>query len=307
MASDQEITRKRKINVQDFPSPRIFPSVPRDQEKEESENDLLALSLSSFPRQSSGKLSTPQHQPPPPPPPPSLWQSLPQRPWQQPPVSPHLSPAPLSFFTNPPTIIIPSETISPHFTSGASGGTTGPSRTRARRSSTSQYSPREGKSEIVPPQYPWATNRRATVYSLGYLLSKQISSISGDVHCKRCERQYSMEYDLRQKFMEIGTFIAENKSLMHDRAPKIWMNPTLPTCRYCEQENCVKPIIADKKKSINWLFLLLGQLLGCCALEQLKYFCKHTKNHRTGAKDRVLYLTYLGLCKQLDPNGPFDR
>jgi hypothetical protein len=48
-------------------------------------------------------------------------------------------------------------------------------------------------------------------------------------------------------------------------------------------------------------------MLGCCTLDQLKYFCKHTKNHRTGAKDRVLFLAYLGLCKQLDPNGPFDR
>ncbi|THG02676.1 hypothetical protein TEA_012074 [Camellia sinensis var. sinensis] len=78
-------------------------------------------------------------------------------------------------------------------------------------------------------------------------------------------------------------------------------------CKFCEQENNAKPVISEKKKSINWLFLLLGQMIGCCTLEQLKYFCKHTKNHRTGAKDRVLYLTYLGLCKQLDPNGPFDR
>ncbi|WOH09609.1 hypothetical protein DCAR_0729067 [Daucus carota subsp. sativus] len=49
------------------------------------------------------------------------------------------------------------------------------------------------------------------------------------------------------------------------------------------------------------------QMLGCCTVEQLKYFCKHTKNHRTGAKDRVLYLTYLAICKQLDPKGPFHR
>ncbi|XP_073128646.1 uncharacterized protein [Henckelia pumila] len=287
MASDQEISRKRKINGQDFSSPRIFPPPP-DREKEDSENDLLALSLSSYPRHLSSAPQQ-QHQPPPPPPPPPPQRpSLPQRPWPQ------------AFITNPPTILIHSETIAPQFAGGHS-------RSRARRSSGSQYSPREGKSETVAALYPWATNRRATVHSLSDLLSKQILSISGDVQCKRCERQYSMEYDLRQKFMEIGRFIAENKSLMHDRAPKIWMNPTLPSCRFCEQENSVKPIIAEKKKSINWLFLLLGQLLGCCALEQLKYFCKHTKNHRTGAKDRVLYLTYLGLCKQLDPTGPFDR
>ncbi|KAL4352204.1 hypothetical protein GQ457_06G007910 [Hibiscus cannabinus] len=51
--------------------------------------------------------------------------------------------------------------------------------------------------------------------------------------------------------------------------------------------------------------VLLGKMLGCCKLSELKYFCKHTKNHKTGAKDRVLYLTYMGLCKQLDPTGPF--
>jgi hypothetical protein len=94
---------------------------------------------------------------------------------------------------------------------------------------------------------------------------------------------------------------------MHDRAPSDWMNPVLPRCQFCDQENSVKPVIANKKQKINWLFLLLGQMLGCCTLDQLKYFCKHTKNHRTGAKDRVLYLAYLGMCKQLDPNGPFDR
>ncbi|EEF43292.1 hypothetical protein RCOM_0937400 [Ricinus communis] len=125
--------------------------------------------------------------------------------------------------------------------------------------------------------------------------------------CKRCEKQYELGFNLREKFVEVGTFIAENKNSMHDRAPGVWMTPALPTCKYCDQENSVKPVICDKKKGINWLFLLLGQMLGCCTLEQLKYFCKHTKNHRTGAKDRVLYLTYLGLCKQLDPNGPFDR
>ncbi|CAI9786350.1 unnamed protein product [Fraxinus pennsylvanica] len=94
---------------------------------------------------------------------------------------------------------------------------------------------------------------------------------------------------------------------MHDRAPGLWINPNLPRCRYYKQENCAKPIISEKKKSINWLFLLLGQMLGCCTLEQIKYCYKHTRNHHTGAKDRVLYLTYLSLCKQLDPYGPFDR
>ncbi|KAI3474052.1 hypothetical protein Pfo_028840 [Paulownia fortunei] len=92
----------------------------------------------------------------------------------------------------------------------------------------------------------------------------------------------------------------KNRDDMRHRAPAAWMNPTLPDCKFCQQNNCVKPI-PSKKKSINWLFLLLGQMIGCCKLSELKYFCKHTRNHRTGAKDRVLYLTYLELCRQLDP------
>ncbi|CAN4077655.1 unnamed protein product [Withania somnifera] len=163
------------------------------------------------------------------------------------------------------------------------------------------------KSETIPPPYPWATNQRAKVHSLNMLHSLQIFNINGNVQCKKCEKKYEMEFNLREKFEQVGSFIALNKASMHDRAPAIWMNPVFPTCKFCEQENSVKPVISTKKKSINWLFLLLGQFLGCCTLEQLKYFCKHNKNHRTGAKDRVLYLTYLTLCRQLDSSGPFDR
>ncbi|KAK7283487.1 hypothetical protein RIF29_13038 [Crotalaria pallida] len=177
---------------------------------------------------------------------------------------------------------------------------------RPRRNPT--QGPREGRSETIPPPYPWATNRRAMVYSLKYLVHNQIHTITGDVQCKRCERKFVLEFDLTEKFYEVYSFIAEKKDDMHDRAPDVWMNPTLPTCKHCGQENSVKPIIPLKgKKTINWLFLLLGQMLGLCSLDQLKYFCKHTRNHRTGAKDRVLYLTYLALCKQLYPEGPFTR
>ncbi|KAG6779502.1 hypothetical protein POTOM_015891 [Populus tomentosa] len=183
----------------------------------------------------------------------------------------------------------------------------GPSRAPRTRRNPSQGAPREGKGETVPVLYSWAMDRRAMVHSLDYLLSRKIETITGCVQCKRCEKQYEIGFDLEAKFAEIGAFIAKNKSFMHDRAPSVWMNPGLPKCQFCEQENSSKPVIANKKRKINWLFLLLGQMLGCCTLDQLKYFCKHTKNHRTGAKDRVLFLAYLGLCKQLDPNGPFDR
>ncbi|XP_059669476.1 uncharacterized protein LOC132314661 [Cornus florida] len=178
----------------------------------------------------------------------------------------------------------------------------GPSRlSRTRRSPVRSLGP--GKSDTIAAPYPWATTKRATVHSLDHLMSNGINNISGEVQCKRCDEQYEIEFDLEKKFMEVATFISKNKHLMHDRAPTIWMNPVLPDCSSCGQNNCVKPILS-KKKSINWLFLLLGQMLGCCKLAELKYFCKHTKNHRTGAKDRVLYLTYFELCKQLVPDEP---
>ncbi|XP_030522839.1 uncharacterized protein LOC115735626 [Rhodamnia argentea] len=159
--------------------------------------------------------------------------------------------------------------------------------------------------ECIPAPFPWATTRRATVQSMGHLLANRIESIAGVVQCRRCERVFEIEYDLRQKFLEVGAFIVENKGIMHDRAPEEWTSPVLPRCGSCGQENAARPVIVGRD-GINWLFLLLGQMLGCCTLEQLKYFCEHTGNHRTGAKDRLLYYTYLGLCKQLDPTGPFD-
>ncbi|KAF1892343.1 hypothetical protein Lal_00010808 [Lupinus albus] len=183
-----------------------------------------------------------------------------------------------------------------------------PSPRGTRRNPTQGPRRRQGKSETVPQPFPWATNKRAEVHSINYLLRNQIHTIKGDVYCKRCERKFEMEFNLMEKFGEVWKFVVENKNVMHDRAADIWMNPVLPTCMHCGQENSVRPITQDvKKKEMNWLFLLLGQMLGCCTLGHLKYFCKHTKNHRTGAKDRVLYLTYLALCKQLYPEGPFDR
>nr|XP_016452289.1 PREDICTED: uncharacterized protein LOC107776861 [Nicotiana tabacum] len=166
---------------------------------------------------------------------------------------------------------------------------------RTRRKSTPSL--KEGESEAITPPYPWATSKRAIVHTLEYLISNGIIVISGEVQCKKCEQQYQIQYDLQEKFKEIATFILKTKSFMRDRAPISWMNPNLPNCKYCNQNNCVKPVISEKKSSINWLFLLLGQMIGCCKLDALKYFCMHTKNHRTGAKDRLVYLTYLELSE----------
>ncbi|KAL5542141.1 hypothetical protein UlMin_009851 [Ulmus minor] len=166
---------------------------------------------------------------------------------------------------------------------------------------------RKEQSQTISPSFAWATDQRAVVQSLESLVSKGITKITGKVKCRRCDKQYEMSYDLATEFKKIWNIFARGKSNMHERAPKMWMNPDLPKCEHCEQKNAARPIIANKKREINWLFLLLGQLLGCCTLNQLKYFCKHSGNHRTAAKDRLLFLTYLGLCKQLDSNGPFDR
>jgi len=174
------------------------------------------------------------------------------------------------------------------------------------RQSDPQEVTRNGKSVVIPAPFAWAADCRATVHRYNYLLQNRIFNITGDVQCKKCKEKFQMSFDLREKVPEILKFVIENRNNMYDRAPTIWLKPTLPNCVHCNQQNCVKPVIADKKRSINWLFLLLGQMLGCCTRKQLKYFCKHTKNHESGAKNRVLYLTYLGLCKQLDHPGPFE-
>jgi len=157
----------------------------------------------------------------------------------------------------------------------------------------------------IPIPFTWATDRRAKIHNLSHLLQNGIFNITGEVQCKSCQTKFQMSLDLVAKFDAISQYLVTNINTMHDRAPGILMNPRLPRCVHCNRENSVKPIIAEKKKNINWLFLLLGQMLGCCNLKQLKYFCKYNNHHRTGAKNRVLYLTYLELCKQLDPSGPF--
>ncbi|CAA6672241.1 unnamed protein product [Spirodela intermedia] len=96
-----------------------------------------------------------------------------------------------------------------------------------------------------------------------------------------------MAHDLAEKYQEVTNLIKHEKPQMHD----------MPRCCH---ENCLKPVIASKKRAINWLFLI-GGTLGCCTIEQLKYFGKHTGSHRNGAKDRIVYLVYLGNCKQLEP------
>ncbi|KAJ4849727.1 hypothetical protein Tsubulata_012850 [Turnera subulata] len=298
---DHDELLKLSLSVGSKPPP---PPPPHDHYPAHPQFSPLSIPYQNPLMQQQQHQQQPQPQPPPPPPPPLQFLSIPAH--SLPPTPPPPPPPP----PRPPHPYMPPPPHSnavppPSSQEGGIVGGGGPSSrpTRTRRSQTQNL--RQGKSETIPAPYPWATTRRATVQRMEQLVAGGMTRITGQVQCKRCDRSYEMEYDLQQKFGEVAAFITENKCTMHDRAPGVWMDPTLPDCKFCNQGNCVKPILT-KKRSINWLFLLLGQLLGCCKLSQLKYFCKHTRNHRTGAKDRVLYLTYLALCKQLDPRGPFD-
>ncbi|CAE5984104.1 unnamed protein product [Arabidopsis arenosa] len=174
---------------------------------------------------------------------------------------------------------------------------------QARRISTRAAAAVDSNVEIIPP-YPWATKKPGEIQSIRDLSSNNLNVISGLVHCKTCDKTYKLEYNLMEKFSELYGYIKVNKEVMRQRAPAIWSTPRLIPCMTCKSE--MKPVMSGRKEEINWLFLLLGQMLGCCTLDQLRFFCQLNSKHRTGSKDRVLYITYLGLCKQLDPEGPFS-
>ncbi|KAF3326639.1 hypothetical protein FCM35_KLT08269 [Carex littledalei] len=159
------------------------------------------------------------------------------------------------------------------------------------------------KPEPIPQPYPWATTRRATLHTLRYILTLNITTITDNFRCRRCDSVMPVMYNILEKYNEVTNYIITKRSTMFNRAPPEWLfPPALPDCHACGRQGFMRPVIAVKKRHINWLFLLLGQTLGCCNLDQLKYFCKHSNNHRTGSKSHVLYLTYLTLCNQLDPS-----
>ncbi|KAG8077616.1 hypothetical protein GUJ93_ZPchr0007g5189 [Zizania palustris] len=141
--------------------------------------------------------------------------------------------------------------------------------------------------------------------TLEHLLLNGITSVEGVVRCKRCFGEQVIAYDLEAKFHEVRNYVAANWLAMNDRAPDKWMWPRLPNCVACGKEGGMSPVIPRDQREINWLFLFLGQMLGCCKLEDLKYFCMHTKRHRTGAKNRLVYSVFVEMCSQLEPQGPF--
>lgn len=46
------------------------------------------------------------------------------------------------------------------------------------------------KSEIIPQPYPWATTRRATVHTLRYILSLNVTTIEDNFRCRRYDSVY---------------------------------------------------------------------------------------------------------------------
>ncbi|TVT99366.1 hypothetical protein EJB05_55254, partial [Eragrostis curvula] len=151
------------------------------------------------------------------------------------------------------------------------------------------------------PPFPWATDRPGRHDTLESLLRRGVTTVEGAARCKRCGARTAVAYDLASKYREVRGFVDANRHAMDDRAPDAWMFPALPDCGACGHKGVVWPEIAADKREINWLFLLLGQMLGCCTLEQLKFFCMNTGRHRTGAKNRVLYYAYIEMCNQLEP------
>ncbi|KAL5059913.1 hypothetical protein RYX36_031517 [Vicia faba] len=173
-------------------------------------------------------------------------------------------------------------------------------------SSPSMKKKNHRKTAAVKPPFPWATSKRATVHTLDHLLSQlNLKTITGTLQCKSCLTQTDIHFDLLEKFEKLASYIKEKKSEMFQRAPDAWLKPVLPDCKSCGRNNTMQPLI-EKKKEINWVFLVLGEMIGCCNVRHLKYFCKHNDLHRTGARNRLIYLTYISLCKQLQPQGPFD-
>ncbi|KOM42257.1 hypothetical protein LR48_Vigan04g245500 [Vigna angularis] len=160
----------------------------------------------------------------------------------------------------------------------------------------------KGTSKAITAPFPWAKNQRATVHSQQYLLEKNVDTIIGKVYCKSCQHEFELGLNLEEKLDGLCEFFRKEKNKWHKRAPRVWMSPVCPKCPLCERESSTRPVIAENKKEINWLFLLLSQMLGYCTLEHLKYFCKHNEVHRTGAKDRLLYDTYKTLVNQLLPD-----
>lgn len=160
-----------------------------------------------------------------------------------------------------------------------------------------------------PPPFPWAANTTGTkICTLEYILyTLHIDSVSADFKCMICGDVEKVEYNLAHKYMQVSDYIHRKGTKMGGIASNSWQFPTRPQCKNCNNKRrCLEEVIKKDNNSINWLFLFVGKLIGCCKVQQLKEFCEQNEIECSGTKPRLVYLTYLGLCKQLDPQASYD-
>ncbi|KAL1549486.1 hypothetical protein AAHA92_17587 [Salvia divinorum] len=123
------------------------------------------------------------------------------------------------------------------------------------------------------PNHSARPRRRRTSHlfrgSMEHLRANDIDTITGSVKCKRCDKKFQVECDLDAKFREVAEYVTMYHQDMCHRGPTVWDHPALLDCRFCGQHNCAKPVASKKERKINWLFLFLGQMVGCCKLLEL--------------------------------------
>ncbi|KAF3775559.1 hypothetical protein EJ110_NYTH50098 [Nymphaea thermarum] len=131
----------------------------------------------------------------------------------------------LNLFLAPPP---PSQSNVHGSSAGAGAGAGGRGGIPPRRS----FSRRPLKEDRIRPPYPWATDKRATVYSYEYMKANGIDKISGKVCGKRCEQAYTMEVELN-KVLEVCYMVLHNFHDQNNRATTKWRTPKMLDCEKC--------------------------------------------------------------------------
>ncbi|OAY70531.1 hypothetical protein ACMD2_23784 [Ananas comosus] len=162
---------------------------------------------------------------------------------------------------------------------------------------------RPSTSDRIPPPFPWAGDHRATVRPLAELVASGITQIKGELCCRSCDAHEVVTYDLLSKFEEdVKPLYRRVQEYESDRASDSLLNPKYRDCPSCGLQRGMRPVVAQRKRDINWLFMLLDGTLGCLNMKILAYFCRRNGCHSTGARDRKLYYAFTGLCVQLMRN-----
>ncbi|KMZ64581.1 hypothetical protein ZOSMA_35G00360 [Zostera marina] len=164
------------------------------------------------------------------------------------------------------------------------------------------FCPQSVKLVAIPPPFPWSSENRATLLTMEELARRGFNTIEGEVQCKRCNVRAVASLQLKERFEVVIHNLLDILKIGNTSAPSKWVNPQFPSCPSCKNVNCMAPIISEKKRNINWLFLYLGETIGMCNLDQLYYFYKHNMFRITGSKIHLLLYTYIGISKQLFPS-----